>query len=71
MHIRITTDPITQQEVTNPEQHPCVYEGDGVDGLEIYFENEQTRDEFLLWKQNQDGRISLKGDTSDDYVAEG
>ncbi|TNF35493.1 MAG: hypothetical protein EP315_05775 [Gammaproteobacteria bacterium] len=71
MHIRITTDPITQQEVTNPEQHPCVYEGDGVDGLEIYFENEQTRDEFLLWKQNQDGRIALKGDTSDDYVAEG
>ena len=71
MHIKVTTDPITQQEVNNPEMHPCVYEGNGEDGLEIYFENEQTRDEFLNWKRDQDGRISLKGDASDDYVAEG
>ena len=71
MHIKVTTDPITQKDVLNPEMHPCVYEGDGEDGLEIYFENEQTRDEFLDWKRDQDSRITLKGDASDDYVAEG
>ncbi|HEY9051731.1 MAG TPA: hypothetical protein VIQ03_09320 [Gammaproteobacteria bacterium] len=71
MHIKVTTDPITQQDVPNPEMHPCVYEGDGEDGLEIYFETEQTRDEFLDWKRDHDGRITLQGDDSDDYVAEG
>ncbi len=71
MHIRVTIDPITQQEVSNPDMHPCVYQGNGVDGLEIYFENEQNRDEFLHWSHNDDGRITLQGDSSDDYVAEG
>lgn len=71
MHIKVTTDPITQQEVLNPEMHPCVYEGDGVDGLEIYFESEKNRDEFLDWQRSHDGRITLKGDASEDYVAEG
>lgn len=71
MHIRVTTDPITMNEVPNPDTHPCVYEGDGVNGLEIYFENENTRDEFLAWGKETDHRITLQGDDSADYVAEG
>ena len=71
MHIRVTTDPITMQDVMNPETHPCVYEGDGVNGLEIYFENESNRDEYLAWDQDQDNKIQLTGDDSADYVAEG
>jgi len=43
MIIRTTTDPITLHEVPDPENHPCVYDGDGVNSLEIYFENEENR----------------------------
>ena len=38
-----TTDPISLREVSDPECHPCVYEGDGDNGIEIYFENEEKR----------------------------
>ena len=37
MIIRTTTDPISMNEVSDPESHPCVYDGDGENGLEIYF----------------------------------
>ena len=69
MNIRTTTDPITLQEVSNPEDHPCVYEGDGENGIEIYFENEENRQEYLHMKSEDN--IVLKSDDSDDYVAEG
>ena len=69
MIIRTTTDPISSNEVPDPEHHPCVYEGDGENGLEIYFENEANRQFYLNMKL--DGNIVLKGDDSDDYVAEG
>ncbi|MDH5471861.1 MAG: hypothetical protein OEY87_05800 [Gammaproteobacteria bacterium] len=73
MHIRITTDPISLNEVINPESHPCIYDGNGQDGLEIYFENETNRDEFLAWghEQDNDDMIVLMGNDSADYVAEG
>ena len=71
MHIRITTDPISMLEVQDPEMHPCLYEGDGEDGLEIYFENEQNMQEYIDWKQDYDTRITLQGDDSAEYVAEG
>jgi len=73
MHIRITTDPMTLNEVNNPDSHPCIYEGDGMNGLEIYFETEESRDQFLAWKHDQDSDdlITLKGDSSEDYIAEG
>ncbi|MDH5765028.1 MAG: hypothetical protein OEZ38_03345 [Gammaproteobacteria bacterium] len=73
MHIRITTDPMTFNEVTNPDSHPCIYEGDGMNGLEIYFETEESRDQFLAWKHDQDSNdlITLTGNDSDDYIAEG
>jgi hypothetical protein len=69
MHIRCTTDPISLHDVPDPEQHPCVYEGDGENGLEIYFENETNRDIYLQMEL-QDRKI-LMGDDSEDYVAEG
>jgi len=71
MHIRITTDPISLNEIHHPESHPCHYEGDGDNGLEIYFETEAHLEEFLAWERDEDHRISLTGNTSDDYVAEG
>ncbi|MCU7879240.1 MAG: hypothetical protein KZQ66_03010 [Candidatus Thiodiazotropha sp. (ex Lucinoma aequizonata)] len=40
MNIRITTDPITLRDVSNLDDHPCFYEGDGGHGVEIYFESE-------------------------------
>ena len=69
MIIRTTTDPMTLRDVINPEQHPCVYEGDGEDGLEIYFENEHNRQEYLKMEMEQ--RKIVKGTDTEDYVAEG
>ena len=71
MHIRSTTDPISSQEVLHPEQHPCVYQGDGDDGLEVYFESEENRRQYIDMLLDDDDSIVLKGDASDDYVAEG
>ncbi len=69
MNIRTTTDPISMKDVPNPETHPCIYEGDGDNGIEIYFENEKNREEYLHIKI--EGNIVLKGNDSEDYVAEG
>ena len=71
MHIRVTTDPISQKEVQNLSTHPCHYEGDGTNGLEIYFETESNMQEFLKWEREDDHKITLKGNDSEDYVAEG
>jgi len=69
MHIRTTTDPITLRDVPDPEHHPCLYDGDGVNGLEIYFENEKNKQLYLAMEL-EDKKI-LVGNDSDDYVAEG
>lgn len=69
MIIRTTMDPISLNEVPNPEKHPCVYDGNGDGGLEIYFENEQNRQAYL--NMSEDHRITLMGNDSEDYVAEG
>ncbi len=69
MNTRTTTDPISLNEVPDPANHPCVYEGDGDNGIEIYFENEANRQEYL--KIKNDGNIVLEGNDSEDYVAEG
>jgi len=71
MNIRITTDPMTQHDVRNPDLHPCLYQGDGENGLEIYFEDEDSRQSFLAWQGEVDHQITLKGSDSEDYVAEG
>lgn len=69
MIIRTTIDPISLREVPDPKSHPCVYDGDGENGLEIYFENEENRQIYLNMKN--DGNIVLQGDDSADYIAEG
>jgi hypothetical protein len=69
MLIRTTTDPISLREVPDPENYPCVYDGDGDHGLEIYFENEENRRIYLATKI--DTSIVLQGNDTDDYVAEG
>jgi len=69
MHIRSTTDPITLRDVPDPENHPCLYEGDGINGLEIYFENEENK-RIYMEMELEDKKV-LRGDDSDDYVAEG
>lgn len=69
MNIRTTTDPISLHDVVEPEQHPCIYEGDGENGIEIYFENEENRQTYLQMEIGH--RIIVEGDDSDDYVAEG
>ena len=42
-----TTDPITLNDVPNPENHPFVIEGTGENALKIYFENEANKKEYL------------------------
>jgi len=69
MHIRTTTDPITLCDVPDPEHHPCLYDGDGVNGLEIYFENEKNKQLYLAMEL-EDKKI-LVGNDTDDYIAEG
>ena len=48
-----TTDPITGREITNPEQHPFLVEGEGVYALKIYFESEATKLAYLE-SENED-----------------
>lgn len=69
MIIRTTTDPISQHDVPNPEQHPCVFEGEGDNGIEIYFENEANRQAYLDMKLEE--RKVVRGSDTEDYVAEG
>ncbi len=69
MNIRTTTDPITLRDVSDPERHPCLYEGDGEHGVEIYFESEETKRIYL--EMELEDRKVLMGNDSDDYVAEG
>jgi len=69
MNIRTTTDPITLHDVHDPEQHPCLYEGDGENGIEIYFESEESKRVYLDMDV-EDQKVLVGNDTAD-YVAEG
>lgn len=69
MIIRTTTDPISLHDVPNPEQHPCVFEGDGDNGIEIYFENEENRQTYL--SMELEDRKVIQGSDTEDYIAEG
>ena len=42
-----TTDPITGEEIGNPEFKPFVIEGTGHLAIKIYFESEETRRQYL------------------------
>jgi hypothetical protein len=69
MVIRTTTDPMTLHDVPDPEHHPCLFEGDGENGVEIYFESEQTRRAYMDLHPH-DPKI-LAGNDDENYVAEG
>jgi hypothetical protein len=42
-----TTDPITGEEIRNPQFKPFVIEGRGHLAIKIYFESEETRRQYL------------------------
>lgn len=42
-----TTDPITGENIHNPEFKPFVIEGSGHLAIKIYFESEETRSQYL------------------------
>lgn len=42
-----TTDPITGEDIHNPEFKPFVIEGRGHLAIKIYFESEETRRQYL------------------------
>ncbi len=69
MNILCSMDPISWHEVTNFDNAPCLYEGDGENGIVIYFENEADLEIYRTL--GMDHRIVLEGDDSDDYIAEG
>lgn len=71
MHIRSTLDPISLHEVPDPEHHPCLYEGDGVNGIEVYFENEENKQIYMDMDKELGCKKVIAGNDSDDYVAEG
>ena len=46
--MRVTTrDPMTGNDVQDPTTAPFVLEGQGEGALKIYFENEESRQEYL------------------------
>ncbi len=69
MFIRTTTDPMTLRDVTDLDRHPCLIEGDTENGLEIHFESEASRREYLAL-QPHNPKV-LPSNDSEDYVAEG
>lgn len=42
-----TVDPISMNDVTDPDNAPFVIEGEGPNALKIYFENEDNKLEYL------------------------
>ncbi|UCC57051.1 MAG: hypothetical protein JSU75_04755 [Gammaproteobacteria bacterium] len=42
-----TTDPMTGNDVVDPENAPFVIEGEGNDALKIYFESQESRQDYL------------------------
>jgi hypothetical protein len=69
MHIRSTIDPISANDVVNPETHPCLYEGDGENGVEVYFESAENLRAYQSIEVG--GHKVIEGNSSADYVAEG
>ena len=53
----------------NPETAPCVYDGDGDNGIEIYFESEPDRQAYLAL--GKDHRITLQANDIDEFIEEG
>lgn len=69
MLIRTTTDPMTLHDVSDLDAHPSLFEGNADYGLEIHFESEETRREYMELHPH-DPKI-LDSNDDEDYVAEG
>lgn len=68
-HIRSTLYPILLHDVPDPEHHPYPYKGDGENNLEIYFKNEENKKVYM--EMELEDKEILKGNDTDDYIAEG
>jgi hypothetical protein len=51
-----TTDPITGEDLVNPETKPFIIEGQGHLAVKIYFESEETRRTYLNIKKENRGK---------------
>lgn len=51
-----TTDPITLRDISTPEGHPFVIEGEGDAAIKIYFESEDTKREYLAIQVEHPGK---------------
>ena len=69
MNTRTTRDPISWNEVMDLDSAYCVYDGDGDNGIEIFFENLKDQQTYLAL--GKDHQIVLQGNDSADYIAEG
>ena len=59
--MRVTTrDPITGNDVSEPENAPFVTEGRGDNALKIYFESEHSRQEYIKIRPRTPGACSLR-----------
>ena len=57
-----TTDPMTLNGVIDTESAPFVTEGEGEGAIEIYFESENNRDEYLAIELHGSGDLpGLRG----------
>jgi len=64
------TDPITGNTIDNTEGHPWLQEGDPDNGLTIYFENENSMNEYIAIKKErpeQDLRKTLSNDIDESW----
>ena len=53
MNTRFTMDPISWHEVENLDTAYCVYDGDGDNGIEIFFENKENQQIYLALGKDQ------------------
>ena len=60
---------MTLKDVPSPDKHPSLLEGDNENGLQISFQSEETRKEYLDLKPHNP--LILEGNDSEDYIAEG
>ncbi|UCC56006.1 MAG: hypothetical protein JSU75_11815 [Gammaproteobacteria bacterium] len=66
-----TTDPITGEDLVNPETKPFIIEGKGHLAVKIYFESEETRRAYLDIKiEHPDDDFTVNPDNPDPVVAD-
>jgi len=59
-----TTDPITMNNIADPDNHPSITEGKGKSAIRLYFESEDTRQIWLEIHGEQENQSSETGPSS-------